>query len=145
MKNRKNRGPFGDIESLFNDLNSMFGGLTPMSFNGNSKTEEGIDDGGKWVKQTFMSDDGSIAMTSFYRNNDNNVPGKTSKIDSLKLNLSEAIENENFEKAITIRDEIKKYEENADKIFDLKNKLVLAVQSQDFETAIKLRDELKNL
>jgi hypothetical protein len=67
MKDRKNRNQFGDFDSLFNDLSSMFGGFNPINFHGESKTEEGVDENGAWSKQTFMSNDGSVVMTSFYR------------------------------------------------------------------------------
>jgi len=145
MRNGKNKNLFGDFESLFNDLNSIFGGFTPMSFNGNSNTEEGIDENGKWAKQTFMSDDGSIYMTSFYRTGGNDTPNKLNKIDLLKMNLNDAIENEDFERAITIRDKIKKYEENGEKIAEMEKKLAKAIKSHNFEEAIKLRDELKEI
>ena len=145
MRNRKNKNLFNGFDALFNDMNSLFGGFNSLNFNGDTKTEEGSDEHGNWVKQTFKSEDGSVMMTSVYRTEGEPTPNKLTKLELLKKKLSFTIENEEFEEAIKLRDEIKKYEENSEKIYDLKNRLAIAVQSQDFETAIKLRDELKKL
>lgn len=144
MKNGKNKNPFGDFDSLFNDLGSMFG-FTPNSFNGDSNIEEGEDEKGKWVKQTFLSEDGSVAMTSFYRTSGDSTPGKKNKLDLLKTNLNRAIEAEEFERAITLRDEIKKLEDNQETINNLEKTLDQHVKDQNFEEAIKVRDMLNEL
>jgi protein-arginine kinase activator protein McsA len=141
MKNRRNRNFMSDFDSIMNN----FFGFTPQSFFGDIKNEEGVDEKGKWVKQTFTSEDGSVSMTSFYRESDGGTPRKTDKVEKLKYKLQECIENDNFEEAIILRDQIKNFENNKEKIVELKTKLSEAIKSQDFEAAIKLRDELKNL
>lgn len=145
MRNRRNRNLFDGFDSLFNDMNSIFGGFNSLNFNGKTNTEEGSDEHGNWVKQTFMSEDGSIMMTSVYRTDGEPSSGKTTKLNLLKKKLSAAIENEAFEEAIKLRDEIKKYEENSEKIAELEKQLAEKVKNQEFEDAIKLRDELKKL
>lgn len=145
MRNRKNKNLFNGFDALFNDMNSLFGGFNPINFNGNTNIEEGTDEHGNWVKQTFMSEDGSIMMTSVYRTDGEPTPSKTTKLNLLKKKLSIAIENEEFEEAIKLRDEIKKYEENSEKIAELEKELAEKIKEQNFEAAIKLRDELKKL
>jgi excinuclease UvrABC helicase subunit UvrB len=145
MRNRKNKNLFNGFDALFNDMNSLFGGFNSLNFNGNTNTEEGVDENGSWVKQTFMSEDGSIIMTSVYRTDGETTPTKSNKIDILKRRLNNCVEIDDFETAIKIREEIKKLEQNSEKIEELEKQLAEKIEEQDFETAIKLRDELKKL
>jgi protein-arginine kinase activator protein McsA len=56
-----------------------------------------------------------------------------------------AVEEQNFEDAVKLRDEIKNLEINQEKISELKNKLDECVKNQDFESAIEYRDQIKSL
>ncbi len=56
-----------------------------------------------------------------------------------------AVEKEDFQLAIYIRDRIKKLEENSGKIEDLENEMKEAIEKQDFERAIEIRNELNKL
>lgn len=63
----------------------------------------------------------------------------------LKSELQDAVESQDFEKAVELRDKIKSIEENGEKISNLQTKLQKAIDKQDFEKAIELRDEIKKL
>jgi excinuclease UvrABC helicase subunit UvrB len=63
----------------------------------------------------------------------------------LELELKEAVESENFERAIEIRDELRKLELYKEKIQNLEIELKDAIGKQDFERCIVLRDELNKL
>lgn len=65
--------------------------------------------------------------------------------NDLEQELKQAVESENFERAIEIRDEIKKLVLNKEKIQNLEIELKEAIQKQDFERCIILRDELNKL
>ena len=56
-----------------------------------------------------------------------------------------AIEDENFEEAVKLRDEIKNYETNQDSINKLEFELKKSIEEQNFEKSIEIRDELKKL
>ena len=55
------------------------------------------------------------------------------------------IEEENFEEAVKLRDEIKTYESNQDSINKLEMELKKSIEEQDFEKSIEIRDQLKKL
>jgi protein-arginine kinase activator protein McsA len=59
--------------------------------------------------------------------------------------LQKAIDEQEFEMAVELRDRIKSLEENKDKIAALENDLKEAINKQDFEKAIEIRDGLKKL
>jgi excinuclease UvrABC helicase subunit UvrB len=135
---------FYDFNELFNSFDRLFGG---QSIVGKTKTENGSDESGDWKKETFTSNDGMFTMTSFTKLYGKELkPSKqVNEIDLLKSNLELAVKNEEFEKAIEIRDKIKNLETNSKNIKQLEEKLNLAIKSEDFEQAIKLRDEIKKL
>ena len=135
---------FNDFNELFNSFDRLFG-MQPMI--GKTKTENGSDDSGDWKKETFTSNDGMFTVTSFTRvyGEDLNSSKQISEIDLLKSNLDLAVKNEEFEKAIELRDKIKNLETNSKNIKELEEKLNLAIKSEDFEQAIKIRDEIKKL
>jgi excinuclease UvrABC helicase subunit UvrB len=135
---------FNDFNELFNSFDRLFG-MQPMI--GKTKTENGSDDSGDWKKETFTSNDGMFTVTSFTRvyGKDLNSSKQISEIDLLKSNLDLAVKNEEFEKAIELRDKIKNLETNSKNIKELEEKLNLAIKSEDFEQAIKIRDEIKKL
>lgn len=146
QKNTKMRKKrlFEDLDSLMNSLfNNEF---DPFVMRGMTNTETGNDENGNWSKETFTSEDGMIQFTTIYRNNNNSQPSQnTSDINKLKKLLQKAIDEQEFEMAVELRDRIKSLEENKDKIAALENDLKEAINKQDFEKAIEIRDELKKL
>jgi len=144
---RKRKNPM----DFMSQMDSMFDSFMSSPFNsnlimGNINTESGSDENGNWTKQSFTSDDGSISITSVVRTNfDSETPKTTNKLDSLKKKLDVAVEKQNFEEAVKLRDEIKKVEKNKGKIDSLKSELDKAINEQNYEKAIELRDKIKEL
>ena len=64
---------------------------------------------------------------------------------SLQMELQEVIESKNFERAIEIRDELKKLEMNKLKLKNLEIQLKQSIDKQDFEKCIVIRDEINKL
>ena len=97
---------------------------------------------GEWKSKTRVSDDGAMKVTTYYR-------GDSSKseegIDRLKYQLNMAIENEDFETAVKLRDQIKNFESNQKDIDKLELELKKSIEEQDFEKSIDIRDQLKKL
>jgi protein-arginine kinase activator protein McsA len=120
--NRKN---FNDILRMFDDMSSQFDSQL-----------------GQWKSETRVSDDGTIKITSFYRGTE---PRKSKDEYGLKRQLELAIENEDFEKAVEIRDQIKKLESNKETISKLEEELKQTINDHNFERSIEIRDELKKL
>jgi hypothetical protein len=141
MFNRKNLNDlFREFDSMFGGFDSMFGGIP-----NNGKTESGTDEFGDWTKETYKSPDGGVLITSFVRTGGNYKPNQSSGTTSLKKKLQIAIEEENFEEAVKLRDEIKKLETNQDEIKKIELELKKSIEDQDFEKSIELRDQLKKL
>jgi protein-arginine kinase activator protein McsA len=59
--------------------------------------------------------------------------------------LEKCVENQDFEKAAQLRDQIKRTEINKAHIDKLEVELKMVIDKQDFEEAIKLRDKIKEL
>jgi len=59
--------------------------------------------------------------------------------------LDYAVEQQDFEKAVELRDRIKLIEENKGKVEELQAKIKEAIEKQDFESAIQIRDEINKL
>jgi protein-arginine kinase activator protein McsA len=55
------------------------------------------------------------------------------------------IEQENFERAIEIRDELKKIEQKNERLKSLELELKESIDKQDFENCIIIRDEINKL
>lgn len=141
FRRRKNFNDiFGDFDAMFSQFESILGG-TPS----NSETESGTDELGDWTKETYKSPNGKIFITNFVRTGGSHGTNQSSGINSLKRKLQIAIEEENFEEAVKLRDEIKKYESNQDSINKLEMELKKSIEEQDFEKSIELRDQLKKL
>ena len=121
--NRKN---FNDILRMFDDMSSQ---LDSSQL-------------GQWKSETRVSEDGTIKVTSFYRSNE---PKKSKDEYGLKRQLELAIENEDFEKAVEIRDQIRKMETNQETISKLEEELKQTINDHNFERSIEIRDELKKL
>lgn len=137
---------FGDFDSLFNEMNSMFND-TPYYIKGKSNVENGKDENGKWTKESFISDDGSYSITTIVRTNTKGTKPEVSntKLGQLKKELTTAVEEQEFETAAKLRDQIKSLENNQEKINELKSKLEESISNQNFEESIKLRDQIKEL
>jgi protein-arginine kinase activator protein McsA len=56
-----------------------------------------------------------------------------------------SIESENFEEAVKLRDQIKKFESNKEQLNKLQMSLNKSISEQDFEKCIELREEIKKL
>jgi protein-arginine kinase activator protein McsA len=97
---------------------------------------------GEWKSQTKVSEDGTMKVTTYYRSNE---PRKSKDSHGLKRQLEIAIENEDFEKAVEIRDQIKKLESNQETINKLEEELKQSIKEHNFERSIEIRDELKEL
>ena len=119
-----NRRPNNNIFRAFDE---MFTQLTPSN--------------GEWKTQTKVSDDGTMKITTYYYDNDKTNP--TSK--NLKQQLEIAIENEDFEKAVELRDQIKKLDTNQKEVDKLEEELKKSIEEQNFEKSIEIRDQLKKL
>lgn len=134
---------------LFDDFDNLFNSLLnndPFVMKGKTKKETGEDEIGNWSKETFTSEDGMIQFTTIFRSGKGeSVTNETSDISKLKKQLQLAVDQQEFEKAVELRDKIKSMEENQDKISLLESKLKTAIENQDFEKAIEIRDELKQL
>lgn len=97
---------------------------------------------GEWKSQTKVSEDGTMKVTTYYRSNE---PRKTKGGNNLKHQLELAIQNEDFEKAVELRDQIKKLETNQELINKLEEELKQSIKDHNFERSIEIRDELKEL
>ena len=137
------------MDDLMNELNSMFN--EPMFITGKTNVEKGSDENGEWSKETFTSSDGTYKITSVVRvmggdgSPIKNKKSQNGELEILKSRLEKAVEEQDFEKAVELRDRIKSLENNQDKITELETELKESIEKQDFERAIKIRDEIKNL
>lgn len=144
MMNRKNL--FGGLDDFEDILRKLFGNENFLN-----EVSSSVDEDGEWTKKTISSEDGTYKSTVYYRTGfgggaspkKTNNPGNT--IKQLKKELDVAVEKEDFQLAIYIRDRIKKLEENSGKIEDLENEMKEAIEKQDFERAIEIRNELNKL
>ena len=100
-----------------------------------------------WTEEIFESPDGSYKTTSYVKVFDLSefFDKKTTKEVQLKNKLNRAIEDENFEEAVKLRDQIKNLETNQKEIEKLELELQESIKEQNFERSIELRDELKKL
>lgn len=129
------------LRNFFENFGDENGGNMPL---GKTTKEEFIKDGEKFIKETFVSDDGFIMSTKIYpAEYEDDITNVKNPIEKLTAEMDALVLEEKFEEAIVIRDKIKSLTENSDKIFDLKNRLAIAIESKDFESAIEIREELK--
>jgi excinuclease UvrABC helicase subunit UvrB len=101
-----------------------------------------------WSEKTYESPDGSYKVTSYYKVfdlSDLDDSKQMSKEEYLKIKLQRAIETEDFESAVKLRDQIKNLESNQEEIEKIELELKRAIKEQNFEMAIELRDQLKKL
>jgi len=117
-----------NFEKLFNQLlsqNSFFGDMN------------------KWERKEYQSPDGSFSFT--YITNKVDEPNNVDELTLLKQKLDVAVEEQNFENAVELRDKIKNLEKNKEKISKLQKELDENIKTQNFEKAIELRDKINSL
>ena len=100
-------------------------------------------DKGEWKEKKFTSPDGSLVFSYYSKSFGDKT--KNDEIETLKLKLNDAVNLQNFEEAVELRDKIKNLEKNQNEINQLNKDLKGCVESQDFEKAIEIRDKIKNL
>ena len=140
------------MKELMKELDEMMDGASTFKLHYDEhpkiKEESGSDENGDWTKTTYSTPDGSFKY-HVTRLTTNVTKEKTNKsndtISKLKQELEECVEKQEFEKAVELRDKIKKFEENQTEITGLQEKLNEAISKQDFESAIKLRDKINKL
>jgi protein-arginine kinase activator protein McsA len=98
--------------------------------------------GGEWKSKTRTSADGTTKVTTHYWSNSGS---DTNDVEMLKSQLENAIENEDFELAVNLRDKIKSLETNQELITKLEQELKQSIQEQNFERSIEIRDQLRKL
>lgn len=136
------------IKSLNEKLRKF--GFEPVDFNMNYSSESGFDDNGMWSKTTYTSSDGTTKIITIKKNNGDDETKKQSKISSndlkfLEKELSRAVESQNFEYAVELRDKIKTLKNVVDEIKGLESQLKKAINEQNFEFCIELRNKLNEL
>jgi len=98
--------------------------------------------GGEWKSKTRTSADGTTKVTTHYWSNSGS---DTNDVEMLKSQLENAIENEDFELAVNLRDKIKSLETNQELITKLEQELKQSIQEQNFERSIEIRNQLRKL
>jgi len=100
-----------------------------------------------WMEETYESPDGSYKVTNYVKVFDLSefFDKSMSKEEQLKNKLNRAIEDENFEEAVKLRDQLKNLEKNQKEIEKLELELKESIKEQNFERSIELRDELRKL
>ena len=103
-----------------------------------------------WETKTFESADGNYKYTSYVKvfdlsNLDDDNSKEMDKEEYLKIKLNRAIEMEDFEQAVKLRDQIKNLGTNKEMIENLELELKKSIEEQNFERSIEIRDELKKL
>jgi protein-arginine kinase activator protein McsA len=129
-----------DFNDFFRDFDKMMSQFD-NKFNSSWKSNLDLNN---WDKQVYESEDGSLKITTFskkFKPESNEKNGLT----KLKKQLEVAIENEDFESAVKLRDQIKSFEKNQEKLEKLELELKKMIDEQNFEKAIEIRDELKKL
>jgi excinuclease UvrABC helicase subunit UvrB len=125
-------------------------GFEPMNFDMDYSSESGFDDNGMWSKTTYTSSDGTTKIITIKKNDGDDESKKQSKISSndlkfLEKELSRAVESQNFEYAVELRDKIKTLKNVVDEIKSLESQLKKAINDQNFELCIELRNKLNEL
>jgi len=103
-----------------------------------------------WTTNTFESPDGDYKYTRYVKvfdlsDLDNDNPKEMSKEEYLNIKLERAIEMEDFEEAVKLRDQIKNLGINKGMIENLELELKESIKEQNFEKSIKIRDQLRKL
>lgn len=131
-----------DFNDIFREFDRMMAQFDNR-MNSTWKSSSSINLDG-WDKEVYQNEDGTIHITSFTRTS-NSKPESKPGLTKLKRDLEIAIEKEDFESAVKLRDQIKKFEKNQESIDKLESELKKMISEQNFEKAIEIRDELKKL
>jgi len=103
-----------------------------------------------WTTNTFESPDGNYKYTRYVKvfdlsDFDNDNSKEMGKEEYLNIKLNRAIEMEDFELAVKLRDQIKNLGTNKEMIEHLELELKESIKEQNFEKSIEIRDELRKL
>jgi excinuclease UvrABC helicase subunit UvrB len=135
-------------EMMDESLNYELHSITEPSLDDKVKEEKGKTEDGEWIKTTYVSPNGTrYTVTTTYLGGLPNKPSKKGNdpLSSLKRELEKCVEDQDFEKAAQLRDQIKRMETNKSDIDKLEEELKTVIEKQDFEGAIILRDKIKEL
>ena len=140
------------LKEMMDELDEILGttkiNLDSISDEIAEKTEKGSNENGDWVKTTYTSPDGMfryVITTNSYGYPKTKKPKESNELTSLRKELENAVDTQEFEKACELRDRIKTIEANKDKIAELQSQLDKSIKEQNFEDSIKLRDKIKKL
>jgi excinuclease UvrABC helicase subunit UvrB len=134
---------FNNLNRLFRDLNSFDEFFDDLShLKDKEQVQTGKDENGEWERRTYVSDTGLFSYSFLTRKTGTQ---KLDEISNLKNMLEDAVEKQEFEKAVELRDKIKKIEDNKEELSKLNNELNECIKNQNFERAIVLRDTIKKL
>lgn len=130
--NRRNNFNFDDLMARYEKMMKEFNNLD-------------------WKTNSFESPDGNYKYTSYVKvfdlsnifDEDNSK--EMSKAEYLNIKLERAIEMEDFEEAVKLRDQIKNLETNQEEIQKLELELKESIKEQNFEKSIEIRDQLRKL
>lgn len=134
---------FRNFNRLFRELNSFDEIFNMEPLDSKERIERRVDDDGEWEKRTYVSENGLFSYTYLIRKSKPN--NSKDEIYNLKQELETCVENQEFERAVELRDKIKNLEENKEELSKLNNELNECIKNQDFERAIVLRDTIKKL
>ena len=103
-----------------------------------------------WETNTFESPDGNYKYTRYVKvfdlsDLDKYNSKEMDKEEYLKIKLNRAIEMEDFEEAVKLRDQIKNLGTNQEEIEKLELELKKSIEEQNFEKSIEIRDHLRKL
>jgi len=105
-----------------------------------------------WETNTFESPDGNYKYTRYVKvinlsdfDEPKEMGKEMDKEEYLKIKLNRAIEMEDFEEAVKLRDQIKNLGTNQEEIEKLELELKQSIEEQNFEKSIEIRDQLRKL
>jgi len=142
--NRKSlKEMMNELDEIMGSFNHEFSSIT----NEEPQSNEGSDKNGEWKTETYTSPNGMFryVITTTHRTSNKKSLEETDKILLLKKELQDCVEKQEFERAVEVRDTIKKLEKNQDEIKKMQSELDESISKQDFELSIKLRDKLNKL
>jgi excinuclease UvrABC helicase subunit UvrB len=142
--NRKSlKEMMNELDEMIGSFNHEFSSIT----NEEPQSNEGSDKNGEWKTETYTSPNGMFryVITTTHRTSNKKSLEETDKISLLKKELQDCVEKQEFERAVEVRDTIKKLEKNQDEIKKMQSELDESISKQDFELSIKLRDKLNKL
>jgi excinuclease UvrABC helicase subunit UvrB len=130
--NRRNNFNFDDLMARYEKMMKEFNNLD-------------------WKTNSYESPDGNYKYTSYVKVFDlsdifdENKSKEMSKAEYLNIKLERAIEMEDFEEAVKLRDQIKNLGTNKEMIENLELELKESIKEQNFEKSIEIRDQLRKL